>query len=75
MDTSENGQQRSNVMQDTTMRGINPKTASYEEVTRNGSSTGREVTVARAKVHNFNRGYMRRIFDQLARSEKREVED
>ena len=69
------GDKPTNVMQDTTMRGIDPISASYEEVSKLGRTTGPKPVVPGTTVHKFGRRFMGRIFDQLDRSEKNDHDD
>ena len=68
------GEKPKHAQQDRTMRGIDPRSASYEDVSKIGKKPGRKPVVAGTKVHNFNRSYMNSIFEQLERAEDKEFD-
>ena len=66
------GDKPKHAQQDRLIRGIDPRSASYEEVTRLGEKPGRKPVVAGTKVHNFSKRYMKSIFGKLNRLEEKE---
>ena len=57
------------------MRGIDPRSASFDEVAKLAKTSGPKAEVAGTTVHRFNRRFMGQIFDQLERSEKVDFDD
>ena len=69
------GEKPKHAQLDRTIRGIDPRSSSYEAVSKVGKKSGRKPVVAGTKVHNFNRKYVKSIFDQLDKADVKEFDE
>ena len=69
------GEKPKHAQLDRTIRGIDPRSSSYEAVSKVGKKSGRKPVVAGTKVHNFNRKYVNSIFEQLGKADVKEFDE